>query len=65
MKAAAHASFPVIGREGARHRRGVGAQLEPLRHETQLKDGLYLPVDTLAGLDDIAARAGVEAIARG
>jgi LDH2 family malate/lactate/ureidoglycolate dehydrogenase len=31
----------------------------------QLQDGLMLPADTVAGLDDVAAQAGVTPVARG
>jgi hypothetical protein len=29
-----------------------------------MRDGLLLPADTLAGLDEVAAQAGVESVSR-
>ncbi|KMZ12250.1 Malate dehydrogenase [Candidatus Burkholderia humilis] len=37
---------------------------EARAHHRQLKEGLFLPADTVAGLDEVAALAGVERIAR-
>lgn len=38
---------------------------EASAHEQQIKEGIVLPADTVAGLDKVAAEAGVPLIARG
>jgi LDH2 family malate/lactate/ureidoglycolate dehydrogenase len=38
---------------------------EARAHAQQLKEGILLPADTLAGLDQVAREAGVPPIARG